>query len=56
MNAVDAMLLNEQVTKLIKPQRLIKYLRICAPSEDSDQPAYSHNLIGIITGRILDIQ
>ena len=27
-----------------------------APSEDSDQPAHSHNLIRIFTGRILDSQ
>ena len=30
------------------------YLRTCAPSEDSDQPAHSRSLIRIITRRILD--
>ena len=32
------------------------YLWICAPSEDSDQPAHSHSLIRIFTERILDSQ
>ena len=36
------------------PQWKIKYLRICAPSENSDQPAYSHILIRISTGSILN--
>ena len=32
------------------------YLRTCAPSEDSDQPAHSRSLIRIFTGRILESQ
>ena len=32
------------------------YLRTCAPSEDSDQPAHSRSLIRIFTERILDSQ
>ena len=38
------------------PQRRKTYLCTCAPSEDSDQPAHSHRLIRIFTGRILDHQ
>ena len=37
-------------------QRQKTHLRICAPSEDSDQPALSRSLIRIFTGRILDSQ
>ena len=33
-----------------------KHLRACTPCEDSDQPAHSHSLIRIFTGRILDSQ
>ena len=32
------------------------YLRTCAPSEDTDQPAHSRNLIRIFTTRIFDSQ
>ena len=32
------------------------YLRTCAPSEDSDQPAHSRSLIRIFTERFLDIK
>ena len=32
------------------------YLRTCAPSEDSDQPAHSSGLIMVLTGCILDSQ
>ena len=34
----------------------IKYLRTCAPSEDSDQPAHSHKLFRIFTWHFLDSQ
>ena len=37
-----------------KPQRQKAYLRTCALSEDSDQPAHSRSLIRIVTGRNLD--
>ena len=37
-------------------QRRTTYLWICAPSEDSDQPAHSRSLIGIFTRRLLDSQ
>ena len=33
-----------------------RYLRTCAPSEDSDQPAHPRSLIRIFTGRILERQ
>ena len=33
------------------PQRQKMYLRTCAPSRDSDQPANSRSLIGIFFGR-----
>ena len=36
------------------PPRLETYLRTCAPSEDSDQPAHSRSLIRIFTVRIFD--
>ena len=39
-----------------EPQRRETYLRTCAPSEDSDQPAHSRRLIRIFTGRKLDSQ
>ena len=32
------------------------YIRSCAPSEDSDQPAHLHSLIRIFTGCILESQ
>ena len=35
---------------------LIVHWKMCAPSEDSDQPAHSRSLIRIFTGRILDRQ
>ena len=36
-----------------QPQRQKTYFRTWAPSKDSDQPAHSHSLIRIFTGRIL---
>ena len=39
-----------------EPQRQETYLRICAHSEDADQPAHSRSLIILFTGRILDSQ
>ena len=36
-----------------KSQRQKTYLRICAPSEDSDQPAHSRSMIIISTGHFL---
>ena len=39
-----------------EPQRPKMYLRTCAASEDSDQPAHSRSLIRILSGRILDSQ
>ena len=48
------------VTLIIKSRRKITlkepYLRTCAPSEDSDQPVHSHNLIRIFPGHILNSQ
>ena len=32
------------------------YIRTCAPSDDSDQPAHSRRLIRIVTGRIFNSQ
>ena len=40
----------------MEPLRQKTYLRTCAPSEDSDQPAHSRSLIRIFTWRILDNQ
>ena len=40
----------------MEPQRQKTYLRTCAASEDSDQPAHSRSLIRIFTRRILDSQ
>ena len=37
-----------------EPQRKKPYLRTCAPSKDSDQPAHLCSLIRIFTGGILD--
>ena len=42
------------VSSISKPQRQKTYLRTCAPSEDSDQPAHSRSLIRIFPWRILD--
>ena len=39
-----------------EPQRQKTYLRIYAPSDDSDQPARMRRLIRIVTGRIFDHQ
>ena len=41
---------------LNEPQSPESYLRACAPSEDSDQPARSRRLIRIFAGHILDSQ
>ena len=41
---------------IFEPQRQKKYLRICAPIEDSDQPAHSRDLIRLFTDHILDSQ
>ena len=35
-------------------QRPTSYLRTCAPSEESDQPAHSRSLIRVSTGLIID--
>ena len=40
----------------IEPLNRKKYLRTCAPGEDSDQPAHSRSLIRNFTSRILDSQ
>ena len=37
-------------------QRQQTYLRTCAPSKDSDQPAHLRSLIRIFAGRIVDSQ
>ena len=42
--------------RLNKPQRQETYLRTCAPSKDSDQPAHSGILIRTFTWRISDSQ
>ena len=39
-----------------KQLSLKRYLRTCAPSEDSDQPAHSHSLIRIFIGCVLHSQ
>ena len=39
-----------------EPQCQKTYLWICAPSEDSNQPAHSRSLVRIFTVRILDSQ
>ena len=39
-----------------EPQRQETYLRTCAPSEESDQPARMRRLISILFWRILDSQ
>ena len=41
---------------IYEPQSHKTYLWTCMPTEDSDQPAHSRNLIRIFTGRILDSQ
>ena len=47
---------NHSFTRRFEPQRQKTYLRTCAPSEDSDQPAHSRSLIRTFTRRILDSQ
>ena len=42
--------------ELYEPQRQKTYLRTCASSEESNQPAHLHSLIGILTGLISDNQ
>ena len=42
----------QSYTNKNEPQRQKTYLRTCAPSEDSDQPAHSSSLVRIYTGRI----
>ena len=39
---------------IYEPQCQKTYLRTCSPSEESDQPAHSQNLIRILTRRILE--
>ena len=39
-----------------EPKREKTYLRTCASSDDSDQPAQSRSLIIVVTGHILDSQ
>ena len=47
---------NRLRSALFEPPRLKSYLRIYAPSEDSDQPAHSRSLIRIFRGHFLDSQ
>ena len=49
---------NRQAPGIMKTHwgRQKTYLRTCAPSKDSDQPAHSRSLIRIFTRRILDSQ
>ena len=44
------------LTGSYEPQRQKTYLQTCVPSNDSDRPAHSCNLIRIFTGRNLDSQ
>ena len=51
-----AICLLDSCEELFESQRQKTYLGTCAPSEDSDQPAYSCSLIRIVNGCILDGQ
>ena len=52
----DVSTVSQQLVKVLHTDELghsIVYITACAPSNDSNQPAHSHNLIGVLAGQFM---